>query len=39
VATVAKDSGRRVLGFSAETAEGKDPIWRVLRAAVLGPPA
>ena len=34
---VRKDAGRPVIGFSAETGEGKEPLWAALRRAALGP--
>lgn len=36
VARIAGASGRKVLGFSAVTGEGRDELWRVLRRATLG---
>lgn len=32
---LAKRSGRKVLGFSAETAEGRTDLWRILRKATF----
>ncbi len=39
VEAVARQAGRRVFGFSAETGQGRDPLWRaVLRHAHVGAP-
>jgi GTP-binding protein len=40
LADLAKKAGRKVLGFSAETAEGRTDLWRILRKATFrGMPA
>jgi len=40
LANIAKQSGRKVVGFSAETAEGRTDLWRILRKATFrGMPA
>jgi GTP-binding protein len=36
LAALVKSSGRRVIGFSSETAEGRTELWRALRKAAFG---
>jgi GTP-binding protein len=38
LAKVARDAGAPVLGFSAETGEGRDGLWRRIRDALSSPP-
>lgn len=35
LAAIAKQAGRKVLGFSSETGEGRSELWRVLRKATF----
>jgi GTP-binding protein len=35
IADIAKKSGRKVLGYSAETAEGRTDLWRLIRKATF----
>jgi GTP-binding protein len=40
IATISKEAGRKVLGFSSETGEGRAELWRILRKGTFrGMPA